>query len=136
MLTGTSTESAAAFIASYHRPPATVLRWTRRRQAAKQRPFGMHTRERWAWFRIGVLDACRRWPAAAVTLRARFGIGRRVPGSRRITSPCRVMWRNLALLVRGGFLLRTDDGYRTTARGMRVLGDLKLLDMDTPERAP
>ena len=129
LVLSSSTDTAAAFVASYHRPPGSLLPGDRRR------PVGMQTRERWAWFRIGVLVACRRWPSTTAALLQRFGIARRV-ASRRDTSGYRVALRNLALLVRRGFLVRAAEGYRATTRGIRVLDDLCALHLDSMERTP
>lgn len=135
MLSGTSAESSTAFVASYHRPPAAVLREAPRRERRRRAapPAVMHTRERWAWFRIGALETCRTWTRGCAELRERFGIQRRT-ATLRLTSAGRVAWRNLALLVRGGFLTRSSDGYRTTARGRRVLADLRALGLHETER--
>lgn len=75
--------------------------------------------ERWAWFRIGALGACRRRARTTAELRELLDVERRVR---------HVQLRNQRNMVRGGFLVRANDGYRTTPRGRRVLADLELLE--------
>lgn len=81
--------------------------------------------ERWAWFRIGALEQCQRQARTTAELRERLGLDRRVR---------HVQLRNQGRLVRGGFLDRTADGYRTTPRGKRVLTDLAALSLDRADR--
>lgn len=80
-----------------------------------------------AWFRIAALGQCRYTRRTTAELLERNGV---VP----TTSSRRVMLRNLSNLVRGGFMDRTDDGYRTTQRGKRVLADLAALSLDRADR--
>jgi hypothetical protein len=76
--------------------------------------------QRWAWFRIAALDACRRWTRSTAELRDLLELDRSVR---------HVQLRNQGRLVRGGFLERRDGGYRTTLRGLRALEDLASLDL-------
>lgn len=94
----------------------------------------MLMRERWAWFRIEALHACRRAPRMAAELYDMAGIAHRSPGSRRTTSQARVALRNLSRLVNHGIMERTAGGYRTTPRGARALDDLLVLGLDNADR--
>lgn len=76
--------------------------------------------QRWAWFRIGALGACRRRARTTAELRELLEVERRVR---------HVQIRNQRNMVRGGFLRRADGGYLTTPRGCRVLADLELLEV-------
>lgn len=76
--------------------------------------------QRWAWFRIGALEACRRLPRTTAELRELLGVE---PKARR------VQLRNQSNMVRWGFLTRGADGYRTTPRGRRVLEDVRSVEI-------
>lgn len=116
--------SASRFAASYHREPGRYYSGRPRAQRpAPVRVVGVPMRERWAWFRIGVLIACWTWPRGTAALLERYGIDRD-------SSDGRVAWRNLALLVRGGYLARSDEGYLATKRGRRAIEDLRALGLD------
>jgi hypothetical protein len=77
--------------------------------------------QRWAWFRIGALEKCRRRPRTTAELRELLGVERRVR---------HVQLRNQRNMVRHGFLERSDNGYLTTPRGRRLLDDLIALSLD------
>lgn len=80
--------------------------------------------ERWAWFRIGALEQCWRRARTTAELRELLGTERHLR---------HVQLRNQRNMVRYGFLERTDDGYRTTSRGRRVLEDLTALSLNLVE---
>lgn len=80
-----------------------------------------------AWFRIAVLAQCRYTRRTTADLLARNGIVR-------TQTTRRVALRNLTSMVRGGFVDRNGDGYRTTPRGKRVLSDLAALSLDRADR--
>lgn len=75
--------------------------------------------ERWAWFRIAALDACRSWPRTSAALAELLELDERAR---------RTQLANQRRMVNGGFLARESDGYRTTPRGLRVLDDLRFLE--------
>ena len=83
--------------------------------------------QRWAWFRIGALEQCRRRARTTAELRDLLEVERRVR---------HVQLRNQRNMVRGGFLARTEEGYRTTQRGLRVLADLTALSLELTDRTP
>jgi hypothetical protein len=76
--------------------------------------------QRWAWFRLGALEQCQRWPRTTAQLRDLLGVERRAR---------HVQLRNQRNMVRHGFLIRTEDGYLATARGRRVLADIDGLEL-------
>lgn len=85
-------------------------------------------RARNAWFRIAVVESCISRSRTTAELMERLEI-------QRTETTRRIALRNLASMVRNEFLVRSDDGYRTTGRGKRVLADLSALGLDDAERA-
>lgn len=112
----TSAQSAAAFRASYHRPLGVLATKPRKSKTGRK-----HCREQWSWFRIEALIACSRRPRMTSELCDELEVSRD-------ENPRRVALRNLSHMVRDGFLVRGEDGYRATARGVRVIADIELLE--------
>lgn len=77
--------------------------------------------QRWAWFRVAALAACLSRPRMTGALCEFL----EVPGS----SGYRTAQRNLAGMVRRGWMIRGEDGYRTTARGRQLHDNLEEIDL-------
>lgn len=75
---------------------------------------------RWAWFRLGALEQCRRRARTTAELRDLLDVERRARP---------IQLRNQRNMVRGGFPVRADGGYRTTQRGAGVLEDVRMVDV-------
>lgn len=106
MLASSSASSAERFRASYHAELMPPVRGVGRKS------------ERWAWFRIAALEACLRRTRTSAQLRDLLKVDE---------ASWRVQLANQRRLVLGGFLARSEDGYRTTERGARVLDDLRAI---------